>query len=217
MQTDNALHIRSLCISLAGKYLINSLDLRIEAGETVALMGASGSGKSTLLSWLCGVHDPVFQVSGELWLRGARIDQLACEKRRVGLLFQDALLFPHFSVGENLMFAVPAGINKAARKARAHAALSDAGLGDYFNHDPTTLSGGQRARVSLLRTLLAEPCALLLDEPYSRLDQALRNQFREFVESHTSAQNIPVLLVTHDAEDVPSHSRCLTMDALATP
>ncbi len=215
--TKNTLEIKELSIRLGSEVLINNLNLRIEAGETVVLMGASGSGKSTLLSWLSGVLDPTFNASGQLWLNNQRIDQLPCEKRRVGLLFQDALLFPHFNVGENLIFGIPGDVNSGERKIRAEQALADAGLSGFFENDPATLSGGQRARISLLRTLMAEPNALLLDEPYSRLDQALRAMFRQFVERHTKERQLPVLMVTHDREDIPQDCRCLSMADLALP
>lgn len=213
-QQPKNLEIKQLSISLQGDTLIEQLDLQIPAGETVCLMGSSGSGKSTLLSWLCGMLDPAFSAQGKLRLNGHRIDDLPCEKRKVGLLFQDALLFPHLSVGENLVFGIPENVSKPGRRARAEEALEKAGLADYYQHDPATLSGGQRARVSLMRTLLAEPRALLLDEPFSRLDQTLRAQFREFVLQHTTEMQLPVLMVTHDPDDVPTGSRCLNMSAL---
>lgn len=208
---ENNLEIKGLTIALGKKRLIEQLNLHIAAGETVALMGASGSGKSTLLAWLCGVLDPAFNATGELYVKQQRIEHLPCEQRQVGLLFQDTLLFPHLSVGENLMFGVPANVKKSERRTRAEQALAEAGLADYFSHHPATLSGGQAARVSLMRTLLSEPQALLLDEPYSRLDQTLRAQFRAFVLEHTAAKQLPTLIVTHDPEDVPPGSRCLSM------
>lgn len=213
-QQNKSLEIKQLSISLQDDTLIEQLDLQIPAGETVCLMGSSGSGKSTLLSWLCGMLDPAFSAQGEIWLNGNNIDELPCEKRDIGLLFQDALLFPHLSVGENLVFGIPENVGKPTRKARAEEALEKAGLAGYYQYDPATLSGGQRARVSLMRTLLAEPRVLLLDEPFSRLDQALRAQFREFVLQHTTDMQLPVLMVTHDPEDIPTGSRCLNMSAL---
>jgi len=208
---EHSLDIRSLSISQGERTLIQGLDLCIAAGEIVALMGASGSGKSTLLAWLSGTLDKSFNAAGELWIGEQRIDQRPCEQRQIGLLFQQPLLFPHLSVGENLVFAVPASIKGKARYALAQDALDNASLSDYFNKAPDTLSGGQAARVSLMRTLLAKPRALLLDEPYSRLDQELRVQFREFVEHHCREQKLPTLIVTHDPEDRPEHSRCLHM------
>jgi putative thiamine transport system ATP-binding protein len=135
-------------------------------------------------------------------LNGLEITDLPPERRRVGILFQDDLLFPHLSVAENLAFGLPAAVTgRQARRQRICAALEEAGLEGFEERDPATLSGGQRARVALLRTLLAEPRALLLDEPFSKLDVALRARIRRFVFEHARAQALPTLLVTHDPAD----------------
>jgi putative thiamine transport system ATP-binding protein len=114
------------------------------------------------------------------------------------------------SVGENLLFAVPPG-KRPERLAAVEQALAEAGLGGYGERDPATLSGGQRARVALMRALLARPRALLLDEPFSRLDAALRSQFRAFVFEHIRAAGIPAVLVTHDLADVADSGRVVEM------
>ena len=200
----NTLEIRNLKVSRDGQVLIGGLDLSVAPGEVFTLMGASGSGKSTLLNWIIGALDPVFEVRGELWLNGVRRDRLPIEARRIGILFQDDLLFPHLSVGQNLAFALPASVSgKAARHALVERALADVGLAGFFERDPATLSGGQKARVSVLRALLAEPEALLLDEPFSKLDAVLRGQFRAFVFERIGQLGIPTLLVTHDPADIP--------------
>jgi putative thiamine transport system ATP-binding protein len=187
-----------LIISLRGRKLVE-LSLRVAPGEVVAVMGASGSGKSTLLAAICGTLDPAFALSGEIRLDGRRIEAEPPEARRVGILFQDDLLFPHLSVGGNLGFGLPAGLKgRAARRARIEEALHAADLGGLADHDPATLSGGQRARVSLLRALLSEPRALLLDEPFSRLDSELRTRFRSFVLDELRRRGLPGLLATHD-------------------
>lgn len=200
----NTLEIRALRIVRDRQILIDGLDLKVAAGEVTTLMGVSGSGKSTLLNWAIGALDPVFSVQGELWLNGARRDQLPVEARRIGILFQDDLLFPHLSVGQNLAFALPASVaGKTARRVRVEQALADVGLAGFHDRDPATLSGGQKARISVLRALLAEPEALLLDEPFSKLDAVLRGQFRAFVFERVARLGIPTLLVTHDPDDVP--------------
>ncbi|HAE00910.1 MAG TPA: ABC transporter ATP-binding protein, partial [Rhodospirillaceae bacterium] len=134
-------------------------------------------------------------------LKGRDITGLPPHTRRAGILFQDDLLFPHLSVADNLAFGLPVGLDRRERQDRIRAALVDAGLEDFGARNPATLSGGQRARIACLRALLADPDALLLDEPFSKLDSQLRDRFRQFVFDHASAQKLPVLLVTHDPED----------------
>ena len=203
---SNTLEIRNLTIRKDEQALISGFSLKIPAGEVFTLMGASGSGKSTLLNWVIGALDAVFSVRGELWLNAARRDQVPIEARRIGILFQDDLLFPHLSVGQNLAFALPQRINgQSTRRELIERALSDVGLIGFFDRDPATLSGGQKARVSTLRALLAEPEALLLDEPFSRLDAVLREEFRTFVFARIKQLNIPALLVTHDPADMPAN------------
>ena len=197
------LEITNLNVSKAGQALIAELNLSVAPGEVFTLMGASGSGKSTLLNWIVGALDPVFSVQGELWLNGVRRDTLPIEARRIGILFQDDLLFPHLSVGQNLAFALPARIQGRAERRRViESVLADVGLSGFHDRDPGTLSGGQKARISVLRALLAEPEALLLDEPFSKLDAVLRGQFRAFVYDRISQLGIPTLLVTHDPADI---------------
>ena len=139
--------------------------------------------------------------------------------KAVGLVFQDALLFPHMTVAENLLFAVPAcgtngiSLTIAQRQARVQQALQEAELSGMGERYPSTLSGGQRARVALMRALLAEPQALLLDEPFSKLDAALRAQLRPWVSAHVRERRIPVVLVTHDEQDVADPQRVLHLRA----
>ena len=198
------LNVHNLTISQAGAPLFSDLSLRVSPGQVMTLTGVSGAGKSTLLSWMIGDLDPHFSAIGELWLNHVRCDTLPIEARHIGLLFQDDLLFPHLNVGQNLAFALPARFKGAqVRRQRVTQTLADIGLTGFHERDPATLSGGQRARVSLMRTLLAEPQALLLDEPFSRLDAVLRTEFRSFVFEQIGRQRIPTLLVTHDPADVP--------------
>jgi putative thiamine transport system ATP-binding protein len=189
-------------IALGARVLIPALDLRVVPGECVTVMGPSGCGKSTLLAWLAGTIDPVFRASGRVRVGDDDLTLLAPERRRLGLQFQDDLLFPHLSVGGNLRFALAPHVrDRGERARRIERALDEAGLPGFANRDPATLSGGQRARVALMRTLLAEPRALLLDEPFNRLDAGLRDEMRRFVFGHVAERGLPMLLVTHDAAD----------------
>lgn len=188
-------------LSVGPRPLFPPLSLQLPPGEVATLMGPSGCGKSSLLAFLCGTLEPALTASGRVWLDGAPLDRLPPERRRLGILFQDDLLFPHLSVGDNLAFGLPPGLSRGERRARVDAALAEAELPGFAGRDPATLSGGQRARVALMRALLAEPRALLLDEPFGKLDAALRARFRAFVLDHTAARGLPVLLVTHDPAD----------------
>jgi putative thiamine transport system ATP-binding protein len=185
-------------ISREGRQLL-AIDAAIGPGEVLTVMGPSGSGKSTLLAFVAGLLDPAFTAEGSVLLDGRDVTHLAPEERRIGLLFQDPLLFPHLSVASNLMF----GIARDApdRRGRIREALTAAGLDGFGARDPGTLSGGQKARIALLRVLLSEPKALLLDEPFSKLDNVLRTEIRAFVFERVRVAGLPTLLVTHDPGD----------------
>lgn len=201
MTGDRGLLLDDLSIAINGRTLVR-LSLSIGAGEVVTIMGPSGAGKSTALAAVTGTLSPAFDRTGRIILNGKDISDAPTRLRGVGLMFQDPVLFPHFSVGGNLAFGLPANVSgRRERRKRIEAALASAGLEGLADRDPGTLSGGQKARVALLRTLLAEPKALLLDEPFSRLDAELRAQIRNFTFDRARAAGIPTLLVTHDAED----------------
>ncbi len=205
------LELTGIRIATPQRTLIENLSARVGAGEVLAVMGESGSGKSSLLAYVCGALAVGLTASGSVRIDGAEVSQWPTAQRRIGILFQDDLLFPHLTVLENLLFALPAG-RGAERRARAEAALSSADLADYGPRLPHTLSGGQRSRVSVLRALLAEPRALLLDEPFSRLDMALRQRFRSFVFERLREQGVPAVLVTHDLHDVPEGAQLIRLD-----
>lgn len=186
--------------------LLANLHLQVPPGVIHTVMGASGSGKSSLLAAICGTLPEAVNFDGRITLHGRRIDDLPTERRQVGILFQEDLLFAHMTVLENLLFALPPG-PKAARRDAALQGLADLEMSEFAHADPATLSGGQRARVALMRALLAQPHALLLDEPFSKLDAALRERMRDFVFNTVRKRGIPVLMVTHDVSDMadPTH------------
>ena len=192
------LHIKQMAITLASETLL-TMHRDIAPGEVLTVMGPSGSGKSTLLAYLAGFLSPAFQAQGELYLGDKRLDTLPAEQRGIGLLFQDPMLFPHLSVAGNCRFGLPRRVrDKTARIAKA---LEQVGLAGFEARDPATLSGGQQARVALIRLLLSQPRAVLLDEPFSKLDTALRQEMRALVFGQLRAAGLPTLLVTHDEAD----------------
>lgn len=198
---SDGLVLEAVTIGLAGRTLV-AVDRHVEPGEVLTVMGPSGAGKSSLLAFVAGFLDPAFSASGRVLVGGRDLTGVPPERRHAGLLFQDPLLFPHMSVGGNLMFALPQTLRgRAARVARAERALAEFGLDGLFHRDPATLSGGQGARVALARVLLSEPAMLLLDEPFSRLDADLRVRIRELTFATIRDRRLPALLVTHDAAD----------------
>jgi putative thiamine transport system ATP-binding protein len=203
-----SLDIQLALLQAGDTVLLRDLQLRIAPGTVHTLMGSSGSGKSSVLAAICGTLAPALRWEGEIRLNDQRIDALPTRARRVGILFQEDLLFAHMTVRENLLFAVPAG-PQAAREALVAQALADVEMSAFLQADPATLSGGQRARVSLARALLAQPQAMLLDEPFSKLDASLRQRMRDLVFGLVQQRQIPALLVTHDAADVADPA-CLT-------
>ena len=195
------LKLENISLKIDGKTLFGALNLEVNAGQVTTVMGPSGCGKSSLLAFLCGTLSPIFQTSGKIWLNGKELNELSPHERKLGILFQDDLLFPHLSVGENLAFALSSKITRNERRVKIEQALDEIELSGMSERDPASLSGGQRARVALMRTLMAQPEALLLDEPFSKLDQELRGRFCNLVFAHAEKNQLPTLLVTHDPAD----------------
>jgi putative thiamine transport system ATP-binding protein len=201
MTAPAGLELHEVVIRLEGEPLLR-LDATIGPGETLTLMGPSGVGKSTLLAFVAGFLGRDFRASGRIVLDGRDVTDLPPERRGIGLLFQDALLLPHLSVAGNLLLGLDRAVKgRALRRRTVETALAEVGLGGFGERDPATLSGGEAARVALLRTLLAHPRALLLDEPFSRLDAERRGQIRALVFAEARRRMLPVLLVTHDPAD----------------
>ncbi|GAB5467693.1 MAG: ATP-binding cassette domain-containing protein [Rhodospirillales bacterium] len=201
--SSDGLLLRDFTLRLQDKALFAPLSFAVEPGSLVAVTGPSGCGKSSLLLALCGLLQGPFAVEGTAWMGGQPILDLPAERRRLGLIFQDPLLLPHLSVGRNLAFGLRrvSGAKQRDRARLVAEALEQIHLAGYEDRDPTTLSGGQRARVALMRSLLAEPRALLLDEPFASLDPPLRRDMRSLLSELLVARALPALLVTHDRSD----------------
>lgn len=197
----DGLHLDNVVIKRRNGAELLSVDAHIAPGQIFTLMGPSASGKSTLINAISGFLPKAFTCDGTIRLGGAVISNRPAEKRNVGVLFQDPLLFPHLSVAENVMFALPPGGTRAARIKQVDELLEAVNLLDCGDQDPATLSGGQQARVALIRVIAAQPKALLLDEPFSKLDAQLRDAVRQLVFAEVRRRNLPTLLVTHDKAD----------------
>lgn len=187
--------------------LLSSSSFSIQNGEILTIMGPSGCGKSTLLNTLAGHLQKEFHYHGKIKLNDQVINHLAAHKRNIGVLFQDDLLFPHLSVWENLAFSLPDNIKKKDRKIKALSTLKQIELEHLANTFSKQLSGGEKARISLIRMLLANPQLVLLDEPFSKLDQIVRIKFRDWVYEQLEKANIPTILVTHDSDDIPKNGQ----------
>ncbi|WP_299983358.1 ATP-binding cassette domain-containing protein [Desulfobacula sp.] len=207
-----SLELEKVSILKQGSTIFDPVNLVIKPGEIATIMGPSRCGKSTLLSAVSGSLDAVFTLKGSIFLYGRDMLTLPMEKRNIGILFQDDLLFPHMDIGSNLAFAIKEKTSRAQRNTLIDKALKTAGLKGFEKRDPSSLSGGQKARISLLRSLLAKPSALLLDEPFSKLDQTLKAKIRPFVFSQIKKMNIPALLVTHDPMDCPEGGVILNLN-----
>ncbi len=206
----------SLCLTnlairnSVGDVLFSNLNLNVEAGELVTLMGPSGCGKSTLLDVIAGHLADEFTAIGEVSLNNEKLNDVSPHLREVGILFQEDLLFPHLNVWQNLAFALPNSVKGSERHNQAIHALEQIDLAALADSYPDQISGGQRARIALTRMLLAKPKAVLLDEPFSKLDQDSRKQFRTWVFGQLMQANIPALMVTHDISDVPENGKVLS-------
>lgn len=193
------LELRTLSKQWDHRPLLSNVSLNVASGETVALLGASGSGKSTLLKIVAGLETPE---SGSVWFDGVDITPLPPEQRGFALMFQDFALFPHLNVQDNVAFGlIEQGVRKADAREQSREMLQRFGLGDHAKERVWTLSGGEQQRVALARALITQPRALLLDEPFSALDAALREQLRAEFKERIQEAGMTAILVTHDEQE----------------
>jgi ABC-type Fe3+/spermidine/putrescine transport system ATPase subunit len=182
--------------------LLRGLDLQVAAGETVAVLGPSGSGKSTLLKIIAGLEAPD---AGQVWLDGRDISALPPHRRQCGLLFQDFALFPHLNVQDNVAFGlIEQGLRSAQARSQANALLERFGMQAHALARVWQLSGGEQQRVALARALITAPRILLLDEPFSALDAALRETLRAEFQQRIDQAGMAVVWVTHDEAEARS-------------
>ncbi len=194
---QSMLAIRNLSVAYDQNVVVHEVDFVLGEGEILSLVGPTGCGKSTVLRTVAGLEPPH---SGEILIGDLKIDRqrmVPPEKRRTGLVFQDFALFPHLNVEQNINFRLK---NKQA----ADRWIDMLGLAPFRHAKPQTLSGGQKQRVALARSLAHEPALMLLDEPLSNLDAALKSTLRWEIRDVLKTAGVPAIWVTHDQEEAMS-------------
>lgn len=193
------LDVDDVTVRFGERTVLDAVGLHVDGGQTVALLGPSGSGKSTLLRVIAGIVVPD---TGRVVIDGVDITDLPTHRRSVGMVFQDEQLFPHLSVADNVGFGLKmAGVAKVERRRRAGELLAVVGLAGFDDRRIDRLSGGERKRVAVARSLAPEPKVLLLDEPLTGLDRDLHERLTGEVRDILRGTGITAVWVTHDADE----------------
>ena len=196
------LEIEDITVNLNGNEILKNLSLSVEEGEYVSLLGPSGCGKSTLLKTIAGINEPM---SGTIRLDGEIINDKPAYKRAAVIVFQDMRLFPNMNIAENVAYPLRIqGVGKTERLEKANEYLGFVKLDGLGDRRISTLSGGQQQRVALARALAARPKLLLLDEPFSSLDENLREDMRRLVKDLHKQFEMTTIMVTHDRQEALS-------------
>ena len=205
------LKIEALCVAFAGKKVLNYINFRVEKGSFVSILGRSGCGKSTLLKAIAGV---LSNYTGDIFIDGNNANKLPAHKRKTVIVFQDIRLFPHMNVADNIAFPMRMQhISKEQRDNKVTELLERVQLSGFEKRSVDKLSGGQQQRVALARALAAEPEILLLDEPFSGLDENLRFDMKLLLIELHKAYGMTTIMVTHDKQEALSLSdRIIVME-----
>lgn len=203
------LHLHHLSKHFRRVVAVGDISLTIPAGTITALLGASGSGKSTLLALVAGLIAPD---QGRVYLGSRDVTGIPPERRGVGLVPQQRLLFPHLSVGDNIAFGLKMrGVPQAERESLVTKMLEQVQLSGFAHRDPRSLSGGQAQRVALARALVVNPTVVLLDEPLSALDAHLRQDMQTLIQDLHQKTGTTMLLVTHDQQEASLLASCIAV------
>ncbi|MCL2468017.1 MAG: ABC transporter ATP-binding protein [Micrococcales bacterium] len=182
---------KNLTTAKSGRLVLSGVDVNVESGSRVAVVGPSGAGKTTLLRILAGLESPD--------AGGVDAKRVPTGQARVGMVFQDLALFAHMKVWRNVAFSLLVkGASRKSARASALEVLDQAGLGHCVDRFPHSLSGGERQRVALLRTLVSEPNIVLLDEPFANLDPYLVDHFTQWLDEQQRKTGVAIVMVTHD-------------------
>lgn len=193
------LEVRDLCLDV-GDFELSGIGLKAEKGDYLALIGPTGSGKSLLLETIIGFYGPE---KGRIILEGKDITNFPPDMRQISIVYQDHVLFPHMDIFENIAYALRKKLrDKKQIEAEVKQIAGVLGIGELLHRKPATLSGGEKQRAAIARSLVVRPKLLLLDEPFSALDARTKEKLREMLKKAISEYSTTVLHVTHDFEDV---------------
>ncbi len=190
---EDFLEIKNLSIDLSS-FQLKNVSFSLKKGDFLAIIGPTGSGKTILLESLIGIY-PI--KSGNILLKGDDITKLPAEKRKIGIIYQDYALFPHLNVYKNISYGLKIKLDNKVEEVSALLNIQH-----LLNRMPDTLSGGEKQRVAMARALIVEPEVILMDEPFSALDNVSKFSIRQIVKKIAEKYNITIILVTHDLDDV---------------
>ena len=194
-----SIELRNVCKSFGEVRAVNQISFSVEEGELLALLGPSGGGKTTVLRMIAGLENPT---SGDVFIRGKRVNDVSVQERNIGFVFQNYALFKHMTVFKNIAFGLKIKKWKSADiEARVNELLELFGLEGLGKRYPHQLSGGQRQRVAIARALAPKPSVLLLDEPFGAVDAKIRQDLREWLVRLHHDLGVTTIFVTHDQEE----------------
>ena len=199
--SNDKLNLQSVKIALDSKVILDDVNLKIDTGEIVSLMGSSASGKTSLIRSIAGFHNissGTIQIDGQVVDDSIRRSDVAM--RNVGVIFQDLALFPHLTVRENICFGLN-NIDSTQQQNRAKKLEDLLSIENITNRYPNQISGGQQQRVAIARAIAPKPNLLLLDEPFSALDYELKDNLMSDIMKLIKSENITAILITHSAEE----------------